>query len=90
MTGFADTISVEQLEADPYPVYARLRAEQPVAWVPAVQCWLVTRNSDVRFVTRQTEQYTAEASGLALGRRLAGSAHPWGSRCAVMNNLMSK
>ncbi len=72
MSEFADTISVEQLEADPYPVYARLRAEQPVAWVPAVQCWLVTRNSDVRFVTRQTEHFTAEAPQSPVDRYFGG------------------
>ena len=61
MTSFADSITVEQLEADPYPIYARLRAEQPVAWVPAVNCWLVTRAEDVEIVTTRTELFTAEA-----------------------------
>jgi hypothetical protein len=27
--GFAESITVEDLEADPYPVYARLRREAP-------------------------------------------------------------
>ena len=31
-----ETISVEDLDTDPYPIYARLRAEEPVSWVPAV------------------------------------------------------
>jgi hypothetical protein len=43
VTSFTETITVEDLDSDPYPIYARLRAEQPVAWVPAVNCWLVTR-----------------------------------------------
>ena len=43
MTSFAESITVDDLERDPYPVYARLRAESPVAWVPAVGLWLVTR-----------------------------------------------
>ncbi len=46
-----DDITVADLERDPYPLYARLRAEAPVAYVPAVDLWLVTRWSDVRAVT---------------------------------------
>lgn len=61
MGAFAESITVEALEADPYPIYARLRAEEPVAWVPAVQCWLVTRAADVEVVTTRTELFTAEA-----------------------------
>lgn len=32
-----------ELEADPYPVYARLRAAEPVSWVPAQKMYFVTR-----------------------------------------------
>ena len=47
---FGETITLEELERDPYPIYARLRDEEPVSWVPAVQLWLVTRYDDVRTV----------------------------------------
>ncbi|YCH08996.1 hypothetical protein ACTAQJ_05305 [Arthrobacter sp. alpha11c] len=30
----ADWVDVAALATDPYPTYARLRAESPVAWVP--------------------------------------------------------
>lgn len=69
---YADTITVEQLEADPYPIYARLRAEQPVAWVPAVNCWLVTRATDVEIVTTKTELFTAEAPDSPVDRAFGG------------------
>jgi len=36
-------ITVEQLEADPYPIYEHLRAEEPVCLVESVGLWLVTR-----------------------------------------------
>lgn len=32
---------------DPYPFYARLRHESPVAWSETEQAWLVTRHADV-------------------------------------------
>src|SRR5579859_6389855 len=37
-----DEITIEQLENDPYPIFARLRHDSPVAWVPALGSWLAT------------------------------------------------
>jgi cytochrome P450 len=34
--------------ADPFPVYARLREEDPVHWSPSLRSWIVTRHADVR------------------------------------------
>jgi len=36
--------------ADPYPLYARLRSEDPVYWDPYLHSWVVTRYSDVHAV----------------------------------------
>jgi pimeloyl-[acyl-carrier protein] synthase len=36
--------------ADPYPLYARLREEDPVHWDPFLHCWVVTRYEDVHRV----------------------------------------
>jgi pimeloyl-[acyl-carrier protein] synthase len=36
--------------ADPYPLYARLREEDPVHWDPYLHCWVFTRYSDVHKV----------------------------------------
>lgn len=33
-------ITIEELENDPYPFYARLRDEAPLAYVPALGCWV--------------------------------------------------
>jgi cytochrome P450 len=38
----ADWVDLAELMADPYPTYARLRREMPVAWVPALNRFLVT------------------------------------------------
>ena len=54
------TVTVEELEADPYPVYARLRREAPVSFVPAVGLWFVTRHDDVDFVASRPDLFTAE------------------------------
>ena len=72
MTDFPASVSVEELEADPYPVYARLRAEAPAAWVPSVGLWLVTRASDVEYVTTHPDLFSARVDGSPLDRSFGG------------------
>ena len=38
--------------ANPWPLYARLRAAAPVAWDPYLSCWLVSGYEDVHFVLK--------------------------------------
>jgi cytochrome P450 len=77
---FGETISLGDLEADPYPIYARLRDEEPVSWVPAAQLWLVTRWDDVRSVDLSPEIFTAETDPSTLnrtmGKNMLGSEGP--------------
>jgi len=54
-----DDITVADLDRDPYPLYARMRAQHPVAWVPAVNLWLVTRWDDVQRVAKDEATFTA-------------------------------
>lgn len=37
-----------EVMANPFPVYARLREEDPVHWSPSMKSWIVTRYTDVR------------------------------------------
>ena len=67
---FGEQITIEGLERDPYPIYARLRDEEPVAWVPAVQLWLVTRYEDVRTVDLSPEVFTAATDPSTLNRTM--------------------
>lgn len=52
---YGDTITIEDLETDPYPVYARLRAEDPIAPVPAANCWFATRWNDIEAIARHPD-----------------------------------
>jgi cytochrome P450 len=61
MMSYAQSIRIEDLEADPYPIYARLRREQPVAFVPAANVWFATRWRDVETVTKNPDIFSAEA-----------------------------
>ncbi|WP_194819848.1 cytochrome P450 [Nocardia sp. XZ_19_385] len=57
MDSFAESLTVDSLYVDPYPIYARLRREEPVAWVPALGVWLVTRLHDVRHVMSSPDSF---------------------------------
>jgi cytochrome P450 len=56
---FAGTITVDELERDPYPIYARLRQEPP-AFVPAVNVWMLTRWDHVEHAGAHPELFSAE------------------------------
>jgi cytochrome P450 len=83
-TGIGAAITVEDLERDPYPVYARLRAEEPVSWVQSVGLWLVTRWEDVEHVDVNPDVFTGETEPSTLnrtfGRNLLGSEGPYHRR----------
>jgi cytochrome P450 len=64
----ADRISVEELEADPYPFYAHLRREAPVCFVPAVNLWMVTRWADVEFVAKTPDLFGADVAASPVER----------------------
>lgn len=64
------TVTIEDLERDPYPIYARLRDEEPVSWVPAVGLWLVTRFDDVRGVDLDPETFTGATEPSTLNRTM--------------------
>jgi cytochrome P450 len=55
-----DEITVEELIDDPHPVLARLRAEAPVAWLPALNAWLVTGYRLVDAVLRDPGTFTVD------------------------------
>ena len=75
-------VSLEMLERDPYPAFASLQEREPVALVPSLDMWLVTRWDDVVYVCEHPELFgsNTEPSWLrdCLGENmltLDGSAH---------------
>ena len=67
-----DEVSVEALTDDPYPIYARMRREAPVAYVPAVDLWFVTRWPDVVAASEDPVRFPAALAGSPLDRTLGG------------------
>jgi cytochrome P450 len=68
----ADDVTVEELWDDPYPVYARLRRDAPVCWVPAVGLWFVSRWADVEAAAADPVAFPAAVPGSTLDRTLGG------------------
>ena len=52
--------TIAELEHDPHPLLARLRADEPVSWLPAIGGWLVTRRDLALAVMRDAETYTVD------------------------------
>jgi len=51
-------ITLEQLELDPHPDLARLRANEPVSWVPVLGGWIVTSYELASGAMRDSEAFT--------------------------------
>ena len=54
-----DGITLEALNRDPYPVYARLRREAPIAWLPAAHINLVTRYDTIKHIDTTPADFPA-------------------------------
>ena len=70
ISSFAESVTVEDLERDPYPIYARLRSDAPVCHIPSVALTLVTRWDDVQHVARHPHLFTADVASSPLTRTL--------------------
>jgi cytochrome P450 len=54
------SVALAQLEDDPHPVLAELRAHEPVSWLPALGGWLVTRHDLALRVIRDASTFTVD------------------------------
>jgi cytochrome P450 len=53
-------IELAELEGDPHPALARLRATDPVAWLPALGGWLVTGREQALEAMRDAGRFTVD------------------------------
>ena len=63
-------ITLADLDADPDPILARMRQQEPVCWVPSMEMWLVTRWDDVAHIEEHPELFTAATDPSFLARAL--------------------
>jgi cytochrome P450 len=66
--------TLEELEADPHPLLARLRETEPVSWLPALGGWLVTRRDLAMQAMRDPDAFTVDdprfSTGQVVGRSM--------------------
>ncbi len=60
--------SLDELEADPHPLLARLRAREPVSWLPALDGWLVTRRALAMRTMRDPDAFTVDDPRFSTGQ----------------------
>jgi cytochrome P450 len=65
--------TLEELEADPHPLLARLREHEPVSWLPVLGCWLVTRRELTLQVMRDPETFTVDDPRFSTGQVIGPS-----------------
>ncbi|MFF5259656.1 cytochrome P450 [Actinomadura viridis] len=66
-------VTVAELEDDPHPALARLRAREPVSWLPALDGWLVTSHALALRVMRDAAAFTVDDPRFSTARLLGPS-----------------
>lgn len=60
------------LSANPYPIFARMQAEEPISWIDEIDMWVVTGRDDVLNVLADYETFTVVSPRSVL-RRILGT-----------------
>ena len=92
-----DSITIQQLTLDPYPIYQRLRADFPVLRVKSLGRTFLTKAADTAMVKDNTELFSSDDPNTPMKRaflahtlmRKDGEAHRR-ERMAMMASLMPK
>ena len=59
------TVTLADLEGDPHALLHRLRAKEPVSWLPAINGWLVTERATAIAIMRDSKSYTVDHPGFS-------------------------
>jgi len=65
-------VTVQELEADPYPIYAELRERAPVAYMPCLDVWMVTSWATVETACTDPVAFPAHVANSPTDRALGG------------------
>ena len=55
------SISPAELDRDPYDVFERLRAREPVSWIKALSIWYIVKYKDVQVILKDTERFVTSS-----------------------------
>lgn len=59
------SLTLTDLEGDVHPALHKLRASEPVSWLPALNGWLVTKHDEAIAVMRNAKTYTVDHPGFS-------------------------
>ncbi|MCE0764603.1 cytochrome P450 [Pseudonocardia kujensis] len=79
------SLTVEQLENDPYPIFERLRREAPIAWIPAARSWVASTWEQCQAISTDAENFRGGTS--PMHERVLGSNHILGSEGQIHQDL---
>jgi cytochrome P450 len=68
VTSLGESLTIEELEREPYDALARLREREPVEWVPALDGWLVTSRDLCIEVMRDARRFTVDDPRFSTGQ----------------------
>jgi cytochrome P450 len=71
--GGSASVTIAELDRDPHPVLRRLREAEPVAWVPVLDGWLVTRRDLALVAMRDARTFTVDDPRFTTGRVIGPS-----------------
>jgi cytochrome P450 len=60
--------TIDELDADPHPLLARLREREPVSWLPVLDAWLVTRRDLALTAMRDPGAFTVDDPRFSTGQ----------------------
>lgn len=64
-------LRLSEISTNPYPLFARMHAAEPLSWLPEIQMWVIARRSDVQQILADPETFTVVSSHSIL-RRILG------------------
>src|SRR3984957_10758189 len=92
-----ETITIEELTRDPYPIYRRLRRETPVLRVKSVGRTFLTKAADTKYVKDNPALFSADDPHTPMRRAFQAQTlmrkdhdEHWAERMAMMPALMPK
>ena len=65
--------TLDDLDRDPHPLHHRLRASEPVSWLPALDGWLVTRHDLALTAMRDADTFTVDDERFSTGQVIGPS-----------------
>ena len=70
IVSLGESVNLRDLELEPNPILARMRAEEPVCFVPSLDMWMVTKWDDLIFMENNPEIFSANTDPSFLARAL--------------------